>query len=149
MLRTRVLHQARAWSPLSDTVRYLRTRAYGPPLEARPARGVLGTLAMVQAALLFIAACLGWERMSRARGARLLILIALSAFFASSLVLSMTRYRVLLDTLLLLPAAAWWHKRGAGPPSKLTQAALCLLALAWIIELPWIIMSLETLWSAS
>ncbi len=146
MLRTRVLHQARAWSPLSDTVRYLRTEAYAAPLDAPPVRGTLGTLALLQSALLLVAACLGWERMGRARGGRLLIFAALSAFVASSLVLSMTRYRVLLDTLLVIPAAVWWRRRGARRASKRTQSALFLLVLAWAIELPWIITSVQALW---
>lgn len=146
MLRTRVLHQARAWSPLSDTVRYLRTKTYAQPLEANPVRGTLGTLALLQSALLLGLACLGWQRMSAARGARLLIFVALGAYAASSLVLSMTRYRVLVDTLLIIPAAVGWRRRSAGPASKPTQFAFFLLALAWVIELPWIIASVEALW---
>lgn len=149
ILRTRVLHQARAWSPLSDMVRYLRDRSYGSPFDTPAVRGTLGILALLQTALLLVTACLGWERMGRSRGGRLLISAVLAAFVASSFVLAMTRYRVLLDTLLFIPAAVWWHRRDGRSPSKLTQAALCALALAWVIELPWIIRSLETLWSAN
>ncbi|QDV07748.1 hypothetical protein Poly30_32800 [Planctomycetes bacterium Poly30] len=147
MLRTRVLHQARAWSPLSDMVRYLRSGAYAGPLDRPTVRGTIGTLALLQSMLLLACACLGWERMSRARGARWLMAIALAAYVASTFVLSMTRYRVLLDTLLFIPAAVWWRSRGERRPSIRSTAGLGFLCLAWAIELPWILVSMEALWT--
>lgn len=146
-VRTRVLQQARAWSPLSMMVEYLRTESYGWPFDVRAVRGPLGILALLQTTLLMAAACLGWERMSRARGARLLLLAVLASYAASSLVLALTRYRVLLDTVLFIPAAVWLHERHARTISKATQAVLICLLLLWIIELPWVIASVESLWS--
>lgn len=148
MLRTRVLYLAKAWTPLSDMVRYLRTRAYGGFLGGRGWGRALGGLALLQSAGILLLGLWGW-RTALSRDGTALVGAAFWSYVLMCLVMTMTRYRVPLETLLCVPAGAALMGPRAGGRKWGAWLLVAWLVAAWLLELPLVLASLDDLAVAS
>ncbi len=148
MLRTRVLYLAKAWTPLSDMVRYLRTRAYGGVLRSRGWVRALGGLALLQSAGILLLGLWGW-RTALDRDGTALVGAALWSYVVLCLVMAMSRYRIPLETLLCVPAGAALMGGGTGRRNRGAWLLVGWLVAAWLLELPLVLASIDDLAGAA
>lgn len=148
VLRTRVVRFADFFTPLSYTVKHLRLGSYGAPLDGLAARRGVAWLAVCEVLALLVLGVIGYAAVRFTPGARALLSVAAVAVTAPLLVVSMSRFRVPLEALLVVVAAALVAgPREAVPGRRLLVAAgmLAALGLAWLLSLPPTVASLEAI----
>ena len=142
--RTRIKKLADLVAPTSFFVRHQALEAYGGPLGEAPLRPLLVVLAVASAALLVLAAVPGLVhlalRLPTTPGAWV-PLVATLYFTGTSLLVSMSRFRAVLEPWWLVVAAVLL---AASPASRLpgraprlvTLAGLGALGFLWWVDLP-------------
>ncbi len=135
-VQTRIKKMADFATPLSFAVRDLRPKVYSGPLGTAPVRRPLICIALVCDVLLLPASWICLVRIRHRRNVLKIVLVVAGYFILSSLLVSMSRYRLLIVPflLILLGASTTGKKETQDKTLIWILVGLSILAFLWLLN---------------